>query len=105
MCTRSSSEGLPSERSRMKNRALSSLGLRLGSVLLGLFAGAAGANLYAAGDSAPEGASCHEQGQKLGRSAHGGRTREPCHESYEKAPHPANIPNPACVTCHSDQAG
>ena len=39
----------------MKNRTLSSLGLGLGSVLLGLIAGAAGANLYVAGDAAPEG--------------------------------------------------
>jgi cytochrome b subunit of formate dehydrogenase len=89
----------------MKNRAFSSLGLRLGSVLLGLFAGAAGANLYAAGDAAPECASCHEQGQKLAKSAHAALTCDTCHESHEKVPHPANIPKPACVTCHADQAG
>ena len=28
-----------------------------------------------------------------------------CHESHDKFPHPANIPKPACVTCHADQAG
>jgi hypothetical protein len=52
----------------MKNRTLSSLGLRLGSVLLGLIAGAAGANLYVAGDAAPECTSCHEQGQNWPRA-------------------------------------
>ena len=89
----------------MTNRAFSSLGLRLGSVLLGLFAGAAGANLYAAGDAAPECTSCHEQGQKLAKSAHAALTCDTCHESHEKVPHPANIPKPVCVTCHADQAG
>ena len=93
------------EPSRMKNRAFSSLGLRLGSVLLGLFAGVAGANLYAAGDAAPECTSCHEQGQKLAKSAHAALTCDTCHESHDKVPHPANIPKPVCTTCHADQAG
>ena len=89
----------------MMNRAFPSLGLRLGSILLGLFAGVAGANLYAAGDAAPECTSCHEQGQKLAKSAHAALTCDTCHESHDKVPHPANIPKPACVTCHADQAG
>src|SRR6516162_5879834 len=89
----------------MMNRAFPSLGLRLGSILLGLFAGAAGANLYAAGDAVPECTSCHEQGQKLAKSAHAALTCDTCHESHDKVPHPANIPKPACVTCHADQAG
>ena len=91
----------------MKNRALTSLGLGLGSVLIGLFAGVTGANLYAAGDAAPpECITCHEQqGQKLAKSAHTGLTCDTCHESHEKVPHPAKIPKPACLTCHADQAG
>ena len=89
----------------MTNRAFPSLGLRLGSVLLGLFAGVAGANLYAAGDAAPACTSCHEQGQKLAKSAHAALTCDTCHDSHEKVPHPANIPKPACITCHADQAG
>jgi cytochrome b subunit of formate dehydrogenase len=89
----------------MMNRAFPSLGLRLGSILLGLFAGAVGANLYAAGDALPECTSCHEQGQKLAKSAHAALTCDTCHESHDKVPHPANIPKPACVTCHTDQAG
>jgi hypothetical protein len=89
----------------MMNRALSSLGLRLGSVLLGLFAGAAGAHLYAAEAAAPECTSCHEQGAKLAKSAHAALTCDTCHESHDKVPHPANIPKPACLTCHADQAG
>ncbi|MEO8593028.1 MAG: cytochrome b/b6 domain-containing protein [Candidatus Solibacter sp.] len=89
----------------MTNRAISTLGLRLGSVLLGLFAGAAGTHLYAADAAAPECTSCHEQGAKLAKSAHGSLSCDTCHESHEKVPHPANIPKPACVTCHTDQAG
>src|ERR1035437_4224748 len=92
--------------SRMKNRAYCSLGLWLGSVFLGLFAGAGGADLYAAGDAAaPVCTSCHEQGQKLAKSAHAALTCDTCHESHEKVPHPANIPKPACIACHADQAG
>jgi cytochrome b subunit of formate dehydrogenase len=90
----------------MKNRASHSLGLGLGSVLLGLFAGVACADLYAAGDAAPpECTSCHEQGQKLAKSAHAALTCDTCHESHEKVPHPASIPKPVCGTCHTDQAG
>src|SRR5664279_2176460 len=90
----------------MKNRAFYSLGLGLGSLLIrgfiGLVAIGAGANLHAA---APECASCHEQGQKLAKSAHADLTCDTCHESHDKVPHPANIPKPVCVTCHADQAG
>jgi cytochrome b subunit of formate dehydrogenase len=90
----------------MQNRALTSLGLRLGSVFLGLITGIAGADLYAAGDAAaPACTSCHEQGQKLAKSAHAALTCDTCHESHEKVPHPANIPKPTCIACHADQAG
>jgi len=90
----------------MTNRAYSSFGLSLGSLLLGLFAGVAGAPLYAAGTEAPAACtSCHEQGQKLEKSAHASLSCDTCHESHDKVPHPANIPKPACVTCHADQAG
>jgi cytochrome b subunit of formate dehydrogenase len=74
-------------------------------VFLGLIASAAGAYLYAAGAAPPECTSCHEQGQKLAKSAHAALTCDTCHESHEKVPHPANIPKPACTTCHADQAG
>jgi len=89
----------------MQSLASTSLGLRLGSVFLGLIASAAGAYLYAAGAAPPECTSCHEQGQKLAKSAHAALTCDTCHESHEKVPHPANIPKPACTTCHADQAG
>ena len=90
----------------MRNRAFSSLGLRLGSALFGLLAGAAGANLQAA-DTPPATAcsSCHDQGQKLEKSAHTGLPCDTCHESHDKYPHPAGIPKPVCTTCHEDQAG
>src|ERR1017187_3569945 len=104
-----SSEGLPLELSRMKNRAFYTLGLRLGSVFLGLFAGVAGANPFAAGNAAaPVCTSCHEQqGQKLaqrrpppgtpprafcppapgaaGGEARKGRTRQPPLQSLPRA--------------------
>jgi len=89
----------------MTNRAFYSLSRRLGSVLLGLLAGVAAAVPAAARDAAPECTSCHEQGAKLAKSAHATLTCDTCHESHEKVPHPANLPKPACITCHADQAG
>jgi cytochrome b subunit of formate dehydrogenase len=88
----------------MQNRAPTSWGLRLGSVFLGLITGVAGADLYAAA-AAPACTSCHEQGEKLAKSAHAALTCDTCHESHEKVPHPANIPKPACIACHAEQAG
>ncbi len=59
-----------------------------------------------AADNPPaECTSCHDQGQKLEKSAHQGLPCDTCHESHEKYPHPANIPKPVCATCHADQAG
>jgi cytochrome b subunit of formate dehydrogenase len=88
----------------MKNRAFTPSGLRLGSLLLGFFAGAAG--IHAAGAEAPvDCTSCHEQGQKLAKSAHSALSCDTCHDSHDKVPHQANIPKPACITCHADQAG
>ena len=93
----------------MPNRALTSIGLRLGSALFGLFLGIAGANLGSAwaapAKSQTDCTSCHEQDKKLAKSAHTGLTCDTCHESHEKYPHPANIPKPVCTTCHQDQAG
>jgi cytochrome b subunit of formate dehydrogenase len=90
----------------MTDRAPISSGRRLGSVLIGLLLAGAGAAAYAA-DPAPaaECTSCHEQGQKLEKSAHQGLPCETCHDSHEKYPHPANIPKPQCITCHEEQAG
>ncbi len=90
----------------MLNRAIPTFGLTLGSALIGLIFGATGAGLQAA-ENAPavECTTCHDQGQKLAKSAHAGLTCDTCHESHEKFPHPANIPKPVCATCHEDQAG
>ena len=78
--------------------------LWLGTALLSLLLGAAGASLYAA--NAPvDCTTCHEQGQKLAKSAHAGLTCDTCHESHEQFPHKANIPKPVCTSCHPDQAG
>ena len=90
----------------MTNRAFTCFDLRLGSVLLGIFAGVAGVPLYAAGKPAPADCTgCHDQGQKLTKSAHSALSCDTCHESHDKVPHPANIPKPVCVTCHADQSG
>lgn len=80
------------------NRGLRN-GLRLGGVLLMLI-GAAGANLMGA-----DCASCHDQAQKLAKSAHASLTCDTCHEGHDEYPHKAGIPKPQCVTCHADQAG
>src|ERR1051325_127920 len=81
----------------MTNRASSRAGMRLGFVFLGLlFAGVAA--------RADDCTSCHEQGQKLAKSAHSALSCDTCHESHDKYPHPANIAKPACVTCHDSQA-
>ena len=90
----------------MLNRANASLARRLGSLLFGLLLGAACAHLQAADPAPPaECATCHDQAQKLEKSAHAGLPCETCHESHDQYPHPANIPKPVCVTCHQDQAG
>jgi cytochrome b subunit of formate dehydrogenase len=90
----------------MLNRAIRPFGLTLGSALLGLILGAAGADLRAAENAPPaDCTSCHDQGQKLAKSAHAGLTCDTCHESHDQYPHPANIPKPVCGTCHTDQAG
>jgi len=90
----------------MLSRALSSTGRRLGSQWIGLLLGAACANLLAAANTAGGACSaCHDQGQKLEKSAHAGLPCDTCHESHEKYPHPAGIPKPVCATCHEDQAG
>ena len=90
----------------MLNRALSSTGRRLGSAWIGLLLGAALANPLAAA-SAPSApcSTCHDQGQKLEKSAHAGLPCDTCHESHEKYPHPAGIAKPVCSGCHPDQAG
>ena len=89
----------------MRNRASISIGLRLGSAVL-LFMWAAGASLYAEDKTPAVGCtSCHDQGQKLEKSAHASLTCDTCHDSHEKYPHPAGIAKPVCTTCHEDQAG
>jgi len=76
----------------------------LGSALVCVLLGAAGTNLYA--DKAPLAcSSCHDQAQKLAKSAHTGLTCDTCHEQHEQYPHPAGVPKPVCTTCHQDQAG
>jgi len=49
--------------------------------------------------------SCHDQAQKLAKSAHAGLSCDTCHQSHDEYPHKAGIPKPQCATCHADQAG
>ena len=75
VCTRVGSGRCPSwESNRDEEPGISSsLGLRLGSVLLGLFArGSRRESVRSRRRRTPECTSCHEQGQKLAKSAHAG---------------------------------
>ena len=71
--------------------------------------GAAGRSLDAA-----DCAECHQQSQRLARSAHADLTCDTCHEALPAGapgtakaagPHPYGMSKPECVTCHQDQAG
>jgi cytochrome b subunit of formate dehydrogenase len=83
----------------MTNRASMQIGVAFGSILLGLLLGA---NASAA---AVDCTACHDQGQKLAKSAHAGLTCDTCHDGYNQATHPAGITKPECASCHADQAG
>lgn len=54
--------------------------------------------------SEPICASCHDVGNKLKNSAHASVPCATCHAKHEEYPHPANIPKPACATCHEGVA-
>ena len=84
----------------MENRALRTISRALGSALFGFSLILAGANAYAAEGPVAECSSCHDQAQKLEKSAHAGLPCDTCHESHDQYPHPANIPKPQCTTCH-----
>ncbi len=56
------------------------------------------------GAESPDCTSCHDQGQKLKVSAHGGIRCQDCHPKHEEYPHSAGIGKPACAGCHSSQA-
>ena len=78
------------------------------SVLLGVLLRVAGASLCLAApgpDKSLDCASCHEQAQKLAKSAHAGLPCETCHENHNTFPHPENAPKPVCAACHAEQAG
>lgn len=91
-----------------RNRADLRPGIRPGSIwaaLLLLLGFACLASAAAPDAAKPECASCHDQGQKLEKSAHAGLPCDTCHENHAQVPHAANLPKPQCVTCHADQAG
>jgi cytochrome b subunit of formate dehydrogenase len=48
--------------------------------------------------------SCHEQGQKVSKSAHAAVACTTCHVKHENFPHPEGVPKPACTGCHTNQA-
>jgi len=47
-------------------------------------------------------ASCHEQGEKVAKSAHARVACADCHPKHEEYPHPANIPKAPCASCHAE---
>jgi len=47
--------------------------------------------------------SCHDQGQKLAKSAHSSLACSTCHVKHEEYPHPAKTPKPVCTDCHTQQ--
>jgi cytochrome b subunit of formate dehydrogenase len=47
--------------------------------------------------------SCHEQGQKLAKSAHSSLACSTCHVKHDEYPHAAKIPKPVCTDCHTQQ--
>jgi cytochrome b subunit of formate dehydrogenase len=49
-------------------------------------------------------ASCHDKGQKMAGTAHGGMACGQCHQKHEDYPHPAKIVKPVCSACH-EKAG
>jgi cytochrome b subunit of formate dehydrogenase len=96
----------------LRNRVRGFAGRGLGSAIFGLLLLAAGSGtaprLHAAEPppAPPAGcASCHDQSQKLSKSAHASLTCDTCHESHDKYPHPAGIAKPVCATCHEEVAG
>jgi formate dehydrogenase gamma subunit len=89
----------------MRNRAFQKIPGVPGFAILGLLVVLAGGSVWAADAPKPACTDCHDQDQKLTKSAHNGLTCDTCHESHDKYPHPANIPKPVCGTCHVDQAG
>ena len=84
--------------------ARASLPVALATALLSVLFGAAGGGLRTADTRASECASCHEQAEKLEKSAHARLPSETCHHNHEKYPHPTNVAKPLCTTCHIDQA-
>jgi cytochrome b subunit of formate dehydrogenase len=46
---------------------------------------------------------CHDQGQKLAKSAHSSLACSTCHVKHDEYPHPAKVPKPVCTDCHAQQ--
>jgi cytochrome b subunit of formate dehydrogenase len=46
---------------------------------------------------------CHDQGQKLVKSAHASLSCTTCHVKHEDYPHPPKIPKPVCTDCHTQE--
>ncbi len=93
----------------------SSMARKAGWILLGLILWAGCGPLQAASSkpaillktktaNATNCAACHRAGKKLAQSAHASLACDTCHEGHETFPHKADIPKPACATCHTDQA-
>ena len=75
-------------------RAIPPAAIKLGIALLAFGFWAAGECLAAADARGLDCAGCHDQAQKLAKSAHAGLTCDTCHDSHDQYPHKAGIPKP-----------
>lgn len=55
-------------------------------------------------DDSTDCSGCHDQGEKVKKSAHAAVGCAQCHERHDKYPHPAKIAKPQCGTCHAEIA-
>src|ERR1035438_788973 len=86
----------------MENRALRTISQALGSALFGLVLSGAGVNAYAADKPGADCSSCHDQAQKLEKSAHSGLPCDTCHESHASFVVPGDCPGPRSGAATAD---
>jgi cytochrome b subunit of formate dehydrogenase len=46
---------------------------------------------------------CHDQGEKVAKSAHASVACASCHQKHDDYPHPAGTAKPVCGNCHKDE--
>ena len=88
----------------MQLRRVSRWSAGLGAWALSLGWMAMSSGLLAQAGGAAGCSACHDQDQKLKKSAHAALPCETCHDNHDKYPHPSAagkpLPKPECGTCH-----